>query len=398
MLIRFCSDPHVGNHKLFGGQEVAPGVNARCNRILAALDCATMQGERTVDQLVILGDLFDTDKPTPQLVAATLRALLRDLPEEEKVPALQLLLGNHDMTSARKGDNAFASMEFARETFVHDEPGYVRFDNGVVLLMLPFRPQPTKEWFYEALGDVAVQSVIPSQLGKISRDTRILCFHAGVRDVQTPFYLKESADAVDIDPLFVAMERADIQFAVCGNWHNHRTWQRKMQDGRLMSVVQCGALAPSGFDNPGWEYGRVFDFDVDFRRSVGGKQRQATINKIHGPRFIVVNSGGGVSFNSAERGADEDLFFKIKMREGETQEEAREWFRKYVGLERFGGVIYEPFEQDTRAQDEEAAEAARVSETLDEALRGYIGEMPLPDNVERGEVETQALGYLNRGS
>lgn len=380
---RFVADVHIGNHKQFGGA-VKAGINDRCRRILKGLEFA-YDG---CDRLIVLGDLFDTSNPTPQIITETKRALRRP-----NIPAgshmANLLLGNHDMVSSAYGDNALGPL--SNEAFIHDAPAtqhYLHNGERLCLLFLPFRPEPMVDWFAEEVGNLLVDHA-----ARELDDYRVICFHGGVRDHRTPKYLWTSPDAIDVDLLFDVMKRSGVRLALCGNWHNHRVWER---DG--MRVVQVGALAPTGFDNEGWDYGYVVDLPVGKTSSIHDSM---VIMRVPTPRFLALTMPEVRKQKASILGYAGGVYLKVKLSAEETQEAVSEELLKQfgpVGTEDAAllGLVFASPQEDTERQEAEAAEAARTADTLEGALRQYVGAMPLPDGVDRALVETKVLNYLGR--
>ena len=263
---RFVADVHIGNHKQFGG-ETKRGINSRAQKVLGVLGDVAVDSGNNQEQLVVLGDLFDTSHPTPQLVAETMRALKPAWDQPH------LLLGNHDMVSADKGDNALVPLAAGRNpsAIVYDTPRTLltqRRDGDMeATLMVPFRPEPMHEWFAETVGTL---------LGNLMREPKVayrtLCFHGGVRDHNTPKYLWTAPDSISSELLFDIMKRGTIDKAFCGNWHSPKKWVEGNQQ-----VYQVGTLAPTGFDNEGWDYGYSVALD---------EQRNVKFHIHYGPRFM----------------------------------------------------------------------------------------------------------------
>jgi hypothetical protein len=377
---RFVADVHIGNHKLHGG-EVLAGINKRAHHILNTLADVSIAAAEANETLVVLGDLFDTSHPTPQLVAATMRAL------NATAPNTILLLGNHDMVSSTRGDNALIPFEAAqRGAVVVDRPRCMRYTNGVgdaehALLLVPFRPEPMHEWFAETVGELLANAH--------GADLRTLCFHGGVRDHNTPKYLWNAPDSIDIELLKDIMKRGGIARAFCGNWHSPKEWM----DASL-HITQVGALVPTGFDNEGWGIGRSVGMD---------DQMNVRVRRHPGPRFVKTSAARIKSAHAlntvtemAEAVGTELVFWRYELADGETQEDALALMEK-VGLTPYGGVSFTQAEEDTEQQEAEAAEAAKVSDNLDENVRGYVEAMPLPEGVEREAVHSLVNRYIGRG-
>lgn len=368
VVMRFVADVHIGNHKRFGG-ELVSGVNDRCRRILGVLEHAA----EGVDTLVVLGDLFDTSHPTPQVMAATLRALNTPMPNR-----VVLLLGNHDMVSDQAGDNALAVFDALpllmkprpTQYMVVDRGPEVYRDDATPLYLLPFRPAPMADWFGDAVAQLHEDNITRQQ-------SPILCFHGGVRDHNTPRFLWASPDAIDVDLLFDVMRSCGSKLAVCGNWHNHRVWRR---DG--MMVVQVGALVPTGFDNPGPDYGHVVDIFEDGPVLTG--------RQLPGPRFLTLTADEACRWQGPPQGAD-GCYLRVKAADSDGS--LREGFQGGADV-----LALEVVESgaDTTQQAEEAAEAARTGETLESSLRDYVQSMLLEAGVDRAAVEAKVMNYMAR--
>lgn len=86
-------DTHIGNLKAFGGP-IREGLNERCRLTLRTLDrCLAGAVQRGVKDVVQLGDLFDNARPSPAVVDATIRVLMRH------PLRYWILAGNHDRAS-----------------------------------------------------------------------------------------------------------------------------------------------------------------------------------------------------------------------------------------------------------------------------------------------------------
>jgi hypothetical protein len=242
------------------------------------------------------------------------------------------------------------------------------------------------EWLAEEVGNLLTDENMPEA------KLRVLCFHGGVRDHKTPKYLQASPDAIDIDLLWAIMERGDIKFAFCGNWHNHRRWQ--LANNR--TVIQVGALAPTGFDNPGFDYG--YHVDLDTKTETVEYHRGST-----GPLFIVQTAKEFMTMGARHFiGCAPRTHLKVRLgKDGENEkatiEAALANYCMLPGAQSgLRALVFEPHDEDTAEQEKEAAEAARTADTLEGALREYVTSMPLPDGVARENVEARVLNYMAR--
>lgn len=352
--LAFIADIHVGNPTVFGGS-IAAGINARGREVLAALEQAVSEVEK-YDALVICGDLFDTSSPNPQLIAEVQRILSTG-------PQTYILLGNHDMVSDAPGDHALGPLAALDNVVVIERP-MVDEIKGTQLLSIPFQPGDCREWFADAVAQVAGG---PSPDGG-----KVLAFHLGVVDSSTPKFLAHAHDAIPLDLLQDIMIKHGIEYAFCGNWHTARRWHR---------VTQCGALAPTGFDNPGWEYGKVATIDTSV-------QHLGSIS-IPGPRFVVAEGANDAQIArvNAERQRC-NLYLQLKGEAADQLDEVRAW-----------GVQARAVTDATEAKKATHAAAAAVREaaTLQSALAKYVQQMPLGEGINRERVLELSKKYLMRG-
>lgn len=357
--IAFIADIHVGNPSAFGGPIIA-GINNRGRQVLDALERAVQAVEK-FDALVICGDLFDTSSPSPQLVSEVQRILSQG-------PRTFVLLGNHDMVSTASGDHALGPLLPLDNVLVAQLPEVDEVGDSL-LLSIPFQPGDCREWFAQA---VAYVSKMADEYGTDRK--RILAFHLGIIDASTPSFLAHAHDAIPAEVVQAVMREHGIDFAFCGNWHNACKWG---------SIVQCGALVPTGWDNAGWDYGRVRTLDT----STGLISDIA----IPGPRFITATTTTAAreaSLEATRRGCQLYLQLKEEAATEEQLEEVRGW-----GVQ--ARVVADL--ADAREATRDAAVAARKATTLQEALAKYVQQMPLSEGVSREAVLSRASRYLTRG-
>jgi hypothetical protein len=364
--VAFVADVHVANHRRFGG-ETRAGVNDRARLCVDALRLACLGAkERGCEGLVVLGDLFDADDPTPQLVRAVQDAL-------ESAPAKTfLLLGNHDARSDVPGDHALAPLEgWGR---VVDRP--VRAAVGDVdLLLVPWAP-----------GDVAAN--VGSTLGSRAFVPRgggqraLLCLHAGIERAETPAYLRGARGSVTVDALEkTRREVRPFSRVFAGDWHTPSDADR---------VHQVGALCPTGWDNPGLNYGRVLVHDSE--------TDQVEEFRVPGPRFVDLLCGDdqmpaalAVAREAVPDGS------KIYVRRLSAPSDISQVGRDLAQLGADGWEVF-PDQRVAAEAARRAAASVRHSETLDEALVAYVKKMDLPAGVDRGAVVEALRGYLRGGA
>lgn len=219
------------------------------------------------EHFVVAGDLFDTANPSPRVLTAMARAL--DAAGELH---FHLLVGNHDQRSDARGDNALAVLASIPNVTVYERPTFTHLGDEP-FLFVPFY-KPTLEDRGDAL-DAQVELAF-----KGSGVPATLVTHFGVEDASTPPYLRGAHDAVHVDDVMAVMMRRGFPLCVTGNWHTPNSWAHRA--GAPM-VEQCGALVPTGFDNPGPDYGHVVI--AAYR---GDGLPAVSRVKVGGPRFYTV--------------------------------------------------------------------------------------------------------------
>lgn len=242
------ADVHIWNHKRHGGALVR-GINRRAQLCLDVLREAVRVANSEQARLIVAGDLVDSAGPIqPQLAAAIRQTLV------QAWQGCRIIPGNHDMTA----DND-ASLE------IYETVGQnILTAQGVS--------------FYDQKPDICTMSFDCDMFHDTIRDVGLLVGHFGVYDDTFPPYLRSSKEAKHVDVLFAYMKERNIRCMMLGDWHGRRTWQR---DG--MTVMQVGALCPTGWDNPGGlGYGTVALWDTE--------TQELTWRELPGPRFCTVRS------------------------------------------------------------------------------------------------------------
>ena len=366
MRISFIADVHAGSPRRLGGQ-VESGINWRGRLILHSLKLAVEKAKEESDVLVVCGDLFDSARPEPQLVAAVQKIL-------EGMQTI-LLVGNHDRVSAAPGDHALGPLEPVAT--VVEQPEVYDLD-GTRLLCLPFRKEPAEEWF-------------PVEMAK-HFDVDVVAAHFGIVDLHTALWLKDSPDALRVTTAFAALGQMPFQKdRVClfvGNWHEASSW-----DGPRVSVCQVGALVPTGWDNPSslgssgpgdYTYGGFAVYDSGTRIF----QRWT----IPGPRFRTASDVTGLRrLISGQMGLKDEPTFVRATVPPEQLSEAVGVVKEFDAADRV-----EVLADDTLSEvaARAAAYAATSAETLDQALEGYVSAMELPAGVLSSDVLQRAKDFL----
>lgn len=354
--LAFTADVHIGNPSTFGGPVVC-GINTRGEQVLDVLarSVKAIQGH---DALVICGDLFDISHPSPQIIRKV-QEILREIPH------VIALLGNHDMVSTQPGDHALGPLRALPNVHVMERPGLFTFGESV-MLTVPFQPGDGKQWLPEVLEAWGPKL-------KMFNIPKVLTFHLGISDEDTPSFLRDSHEAVPLELVQSLMEQYDIDYAYCGNWHTPKTWGR---------IVQCGALCPTGWDNPGWEYGLV--------RTLNTTTGHMGNIAIPGPRFLNATTEEEAQIARLEAARRKcELYLSLKGEAAAHLDTVREW-----------GVTARAVVDTTAAKEatQAAARAVKGAGTLKEALARYVAEMPLADGVDRQKVQALAGSYLTRGA
>lgn len=372
--VAFVADVHIGNHKLCGGP-VVNGVNDRARRALYAFrEACSAAISSGCEALVVLGDLFDTSNPIPQLITEV-QIVLKDAKNVGLY--VIIMVGNHDMVSEAEGDHAlgplrpFATIIDRPSSFTFGEP----FEE-VELWLAPFRSGDQMANLVAAF-DSCKRDEIPFGSEKVKR---VLGAHVGIQNDQTPFYLLGSKEAIDETDAAALLARYNAQAFVCGNWHNRYI---KVVD-TTKAIVQCGALCPTGWDNPGHEgYGKVTTV------SYNELPNYATIRNV--PFFYAFKldqakhmRGKEISWPGvfAREGQEPTSFFRIDA-PADRRAEAQELIDFWVFKNRIvrGYVSLVGMTKEERGKVVQAGTAVRNPLAIDAAIERYIETHPLPESL-----------------
>lgn len=368
MKLAFVGDLHIANHRQYGG-ELEVGMNARCRAVLAAVAQAVAHANsQGCTDLVILGDVFDTPKPLPQQLTA-LRATLCEFQG-----AVHVIVGNHDRVSSKPGDHGLGPLAFegpeGAQVTVYDTPSRIG-DSQCSVLLCPFDERPVLEWLPAALE----LDVKPSRLKSWPR---LVCGHFGLYQRQQTAeqpWLAGAHDAVEVEAVAQLLAAHDVKELYVGNYHTWGQWQ-----AHGVTLHQVGALVPTGFDNPGWSYGRVETWP-----STG-----PGITVVSGPRFVVVTSLEELEEKLEERGACQ-LFVDWRCSPEEFSEAQSQARRVEPGAVVIDVHVDHKF---VKLRAAAAAGAARSAETLDAVVAAYVEKCALPPQVSRDNVMAHAKRFL----
>ncbi len=322
---------------------------------------------------MILGDLFDSSRPEPQVVTGAIGAL------SEGPNRVITLLGNHDMNSEMPGDHALGSLAWVDGFSVIDRSTILPIGD-VDLILIPFKLGRACEWFPRELASVCQDPRFASGEHPPPRP-RILVFHLGISTENTPHYLQDSPDSLPIQTVLALAKQYRISAVFAGNWHNHF-----VERTPICTIVQVGALVPTGFDNPGFDYGFMSTLYNDLFIDV---------NQINGPRFVTVQSQTEAR-KASEKALAVNIPLYLRWLVSDPQQLAffAQLFANAVAAGRFCDGVVELNKEVVATQARQAVEVARSSETLAEALASFIRAMPLQAGISAEEVLLQARKYL----
>lgn len=366
MSLAAVADVHAGNHALHGGPLDA-GVNNRLKLVLRALRHA-LDGahQRGCEDFVVLGDLFDVHRPSPQVVAAVGRTLL------SFTGRVHLLRGNHDASTSAPGDDALAPLALLHNVSVYDQPSTFPID-GAPVLMVPHQVGPAHQWIESAIDQAS--------LGNMQGG--LLCVHLGLRDEHSGKghdWAAQAEDAVDVSLLAELCAARGITQVLAGNWHTARDWTING-----VHLRQVGALAPTGFDNPGLvEYGRV-------------SLPHGDAFVVPGPRFLV-SSIKELVLNAGvirkEELAGCSIFVRVDCEASEVADTAEEAAQLAEDLGLAGWQVL-PSKHEAKLRALASAAMARSAETFDDALGAFVTEK-FKDKTEahRARVLREVKGCL----
>lgn len=390
-VLAFVADLHIASHRSQGGPWQG-GVNERgrmtiecLRRALAAAD------EAEAVTFNMLGDVFDTVRPEPQLIAATQRAM-----NEHRTLPKRIIKGNHDENSSELGDHALGPLGELRDVEVYERPHLERLEYNDMVAMprvevfhVPFETGPASQWIPERVAALAAESHPDA--------ARILALHVGIHDKglrDANFWAEKANDAVSAELLAGVCRDHGIRIALAGNWHGRNVMEYThppLPSGQdRVILVQVGTLCPTGWDNPDyWGYGSVALVAVqdDGRVSVDFRE-------VPGPRFVNVSSE--VELEDAYDRAHQQgcpLFVRWVCQPSDVAG-ARHALTRAREAGTIAGWDVSVDKKETALQAREAAKAAQSTTTLQGVLSAFVSKMPLPEGVDRDRVFALADGYL----
>jgi hypothetical protein len=250
------------------------GLNHRGRECVETLRRAAQRAhDEDCEALFVLGDLFDSTRPSPSLVYETMRALTHNVGDMRVV----IILGNHDRQSQHDVDHACASASLMPRVQVVTKPTIVGF-KGLDMLCVPYQPGEANEWLTSSLAHFA-------EVG-ISRQVRnVVLTHLGIWDESTPAFLKAARDAVGIGHVRWLLDAHKLDGLYAGNWHEFKLWGPRQQTlaGSVRDNPEVGipgTICPHNFSDPPG-YGRLLVYDSEIGL--------ARVILTPGPRFVTLD-------------------------------------------------------------------------------------------------------------
>ena len=363
--IIFVGDVHIGNHKKHGGSTEA-GINTRCQLILDVLEKAVdVAFEEDADALVILGDLFENPRPTPQMLTKVQDILART--------NSIVIAGNHDQCSDHPDDHALGPLAGIADVISEKE---IISLPDVDLLLVPYQSGECSEWLSKHVDELMQQS---------TNERRVLAFHSGIKDNATDKWLIDSRASISTEKLWsICNDRIDAVFA--GHWHNNRYWIEQNKT----PLYQVGALVPTGWNNEGLDYGWLYTLDATQDGPSISRQR------VEGPRFLTVTADDDLSV--LKNLTKTFLRIKAKPHQLTSAVEVLEATKK-IGKILDGSVVLE--DQSAKDTARKAAARTQSAKTLTEAISTYVASIPLDDfdgderDNARKDIFDKISDYLN---
>lgn len=346
----FIADCHLANHKWKGGEAIA-GINDRARRVIYVLQQAVTKAvAANAAALVVLGDLFDNDRPSPQIMAEAQSVFQA---AQDGGVLVILLDGNHDQTSDAAGHHALAPL--APVARVVDTPELIQLP-GLDLLAVPFQRGNASEFLPGIVKDFAAKRRnVPS----------VLALHMGIFSGDMPKFL-HTPSAVPVELLRGLADANSLDVVISGDYHGRRRWG---------NIVQCGALAPTGFSNPGLTgYGSLWKYDGSL-----------SVEELDGPRFVQIVGLEGLS---DARLHNKNVYIRAQVSRTEVNEA-----RAILEALPCAAFEIEINTAESLAIAKKAATAAKSSTSLSEAVDRYVRSLSLGD-LESEVLEKTRL-YLN---
>lgn len=409
-VVRVVADVHVGNHRKLAS-DLSPGINTRANAVLGALACAVTPRPDggAPERLIVAGDLFDTPRPVPQLIGAV-GDVLRDADGADW--SRILLAGNHDASSGAHGDTALSALSAVPGVAVLDLPTILLVGphfgrDGYVFAwwLLPFAPRQTADTVREVITACASRTEQAARQNGWEPDALcpIVVSHFGIEGPSTPAFLR--GHGIACEELDALCAQYHIQGWLSGDWHERALFEAPQSDATIM---QIGALAPTGFDNPaapGDPYGTVVRVLCDPQAGI-----VVSRNTAPGPRFHVVKVPGAAEARALlralrDKAAAGDTFRVLTVPDvtgcpAYVSARPADAATAAVLLAEAGdllGTVLEVVAPDNpaaRTERRALARAVRTAENIDKAVAVYTGQHVDGDDQFRADVTARVRSLL----
>ena len=376
--VAFVADLHIGNKKKFGGPS-ENSLNQRCREAIATIDNSVAQAlEFDTFTYYMLGDIFDTARPIPPMVALTHDALHPFVRGGRPVIAL---VGNHDKQSSDLEDHALASMKRSNTIDCIAEATLHHISDSAEFVSIPYHEGDAREWLPAELAKLFGAA---GKAGMVKRAPRALCIHLGVyTEKYTAFIGGRSArDAVPVSLLGELMEQYDCDACFAGNWHARKVFKTKT--GK--PIVQVGSLCPTGWSDKGLTGHGMSSWDPN--------TNEVQHIEVNGPRFLVLPRGmeeAKAALKKLEKHvAHHHLYIRAIAEDREEMVILRD------AIEAMGGTADIQLDKVlAQAAARTAATVAKSAETRGDALGAYVKAMMVDDEVDKAAVLERCKRYLN---
>jgi DNA repair exonuclease SbcCD nuclease subunit len=371
------------------GGEFSCGANYRAKCATRSLKWAYEAIHRAGDikTVCILGDLFQSMNPTPQLISVV--GQIFHMYREKGIHTV-LLPGNHDSVSAEWNDHALGVYRWSGVTVIENH-GLVRLCNDTVeILFVTPREGVVNNYLKDILSGVWSECSTLSCDGPPSNQhviplCRVLALHSGISHRATPQRHIRDTNSIHIANIQNFINMYGISHVFAGHWHQHFRISPK--------VCQIGALVQNGWKDR--------DCDVGCICVLNPSTNEVTVIHVPGPRFVIVTSLIALEdlvLNARDiYPAKTDLFIEATLRASDL-EPARDLLHEACGW--LDGVIELRWTlltgtETVRQSMCESAERAR-GDAITESCERYVQRMPLENIVSRDSVITRVIKYIRR--
>jgi hypothetical protein len=291
--------------------------------------------------------------------------------------SVHVICGNHDQRTDHAHDHAIAPLTFARNITVYDSVArevLIPGTDGLAVAFIPFKAAPAREYLIEAM----------KQKSQVQHS--VFVAHAGIIEQKTPVFLRGAHDALPLSDVLHEMSAGKgFTHGFVGNWHLPRKWETTEN----RTLVQCGALCPTGFDNPGYDNG----FMWVLKR--GGEVEK---HNVYGPRFLKLVYDD-VDFDElANEINTEALPVYISMQADpllmkRAKAELLDLHSKTCRLLKDYKVT--PNVEMANQQARVAARGARTATSIESAVAAYVAKMAVGEGVKRDNVLAHVRRFLS---